>query len=53
MVIACADSRVCPSRVLGFTPGEAFTIRNVGNIVPPFQVLYINGHYNPQNSNHI
>ncbi|KMZ73424.1 carbonic anhydrase, chloroplastic [Zostera marina] len=37
MVIACADSRVCPSRVLGFTPGEAFTIRNVGNIVPPFQ----------------
>lgn len=38
MVVACADSRVCPSRVLGFKPGEAFTIRNVGNIIPPFQV---------------
>lgn len=37
MVIACADSRVCPSRVLGFQPGEAFTVRNVANLVPPFQ----------------
>lgn len=37
MVIACADSRVCPSRVLGFQPGDAFTVRNVGNLVPPFQ----------------
>ncbi|XP_078433344.1 beta carbonic anhydrase 5, chloroplastic-like isoform X2 [Wolffia australiana] len=37
MVIACADSRVCPSTILGFQPGEAFTVRNVANIVPPFQ----------------
>ncbi|MQL95608.1 hypothetical protein Taro_028279 [Colocasia esculenta] len=37
MVIACADSRVCPSNVLGFQPGEAFTVRNVANLVPPFQ----------------
>ncbi|XP_073104236.1 beta carbonic anhydrase 5, chloroplastic isoform X2 [Elaeis guineensis] len=37
MVIACADSRVCPSDVLGFRPGEAFTVRNVANLVPPFQ----------------
>ncbi|CAA6659515.1 unnamed protein product [Spirodela intermedia] len=37
MVIACADSRVCPSTVLGFQPGEAFTVRNVANIVPPFE----------------
>ncbi|KAL3617305.1 hypothetical protein CASFOL_038850 [Castilleja foliolosa] len=35
MVIACADSRVCPSSVLGFQPGEAFVIRNVANLVPP------------------
>ncbi|KAF8118451.1 hypothetical protein N665_0005s0209 [Sinapis alba] len=34
MVIACADSRVCPSEILGFQPGEAFTVRNIANIVP-------------------
>ncbi|XP_041021729.1 beta carbonic anhydrase 5, chloroplastic-like isoform X1 [Juglans microcarpa x Juglans regia] len=37
MVIACADSRVCPSNVLGFQPGEAFMIRNVANLVPPLE----------------
>ncbi|OVA01783.1 Carbonic anhydrase [Macleaya cordata] len=37
MVIACADSRVCPSYILGFQPGEAFVVRNVGNLVPPFE----------------
>lgn len=40
MVIGCADSRVCPSYVLGFQPGEAFTIRNVANLVTPVQVLF-------------
>ncbi|XP_061350078.1 beta carbonic anhydrase 5, chloroplastic-like isoform X2 [Gastrolobium bilobum] len=34
MVIACADSRVCPSNILGFQPGEAFMIRNIANLVP-------------------
>eukprot|EP00262_Sarcandra_glabra_P003604 TRINITY_DN14340_c0_g1_i1.p1 TRINITY_DN14340_c0_g1~~TRINITY_DN14340_c0_g1_i1.p1 ORF type:complete len:314 (+),score=43.02 TRINITY_DN14340_c0_g1_i1:254-1195(+) len=37
MVIACADSRVCPSNILGFQPGEAFTVRNVANLIPPFE----------------
>ncbi|KAF7830006.1 beta carbonic anhydrase 5, chloroplastic-like isoform X1 [Senna tora] len=37
MVIACADSRVCPSNVLGFQPGEAFMIRNIANLVPPMK----------------
>ncbi|CBI19256.3 beta carbonic anhydrase 5, chloroplastic isoform X5 [Vitis vinifera] len=37
MVIACADSRVCPSNILGFQPGEAFMIRNVANLVPPVE----------------
>nr|TKR98952.1 hypothetical protein D5086_0000198190 [Populus alba] len=37
MVIACADSRVCPSSILGFQPGEAFVIRNVANMVPPYE----------------
>lgn len=40
MVIGCADSRVCPSYVLGFQPGEAFTIRNVANLVTPIQVHF-------------
>jgi carbonic anhydrase len=39
MVIACADSRVCPSNILGFEPGEAFMIRNVANLVPPLEVV--------------
>lgn len=37
MMIACGDSRVCPSTILGLKPGEAFTVRNVANLVPPFE----------------
>ncbi|KAH0977090.1 hypothetical protein GBA52_026809 [Prunus armeniaca] len=37
MVISCADSRVCPSTILGFQPGEAFIVRNVANLVPSFE----------------
>ncbi|XP_022762401.1 beta carbonic anhydrase 5, chloroplastic-like isoform X2 [Durio zibethinus] len=37
MVIACADSRVCPSNILGFQPGEAFMVRNVANLVPTYE----------------
>ncbi|KAG9450816.1 hypothetical protein H6P81_010781 [Aristolochia fimbriata] len=37
LVIACADSRVCPSAILGIQPGEAFTVRNIANLVPPFE----------------
>ncbi|KAJ7974571.1 Carbonic anhydrase [Quillaja saponaria] len=36
MIFACADSRVCPSHVLDIQPGEAFVVRNVANIVPPY-----------------
>lgn len=40
MVISCADSRVCPSNILGFQPGEAFVVRNVANLVPPYEVMH-------------
>lgn len=36
MMFACSDSRVCPSHVLDIQPGEAFVVRNVANLVPPF-----------------
>lgn len=35
MVIACADSRVCPTMLMGLNPGEVFSVRNVANLVPP------------------
>ncbi|XP_024928134.3 carbonic anhydrase 2 isoform X2 [Ziziphus jujuba] len=36
MIFACSDSRVCPSHVLDIQPGEAFVVRNVANMVPPY-----------------
>ena len=37
MVIACSDSRVEPALIFDASPGEMFVVRNVANLVPPFE----------------
>jgi carbonic anhydrase len=37
LVIACSDSRVDPSQIFDVSPGEIFVVRNVANLVPPFE----------------
>ena len=37
MVIACSDSRVDPTRVFDTEPGQMFVVRNVANLVPPYE----------------
>lgn len=37
MLIACSDSRVNPSIIAKVEPGELFIVRNVANLVPPYE----------------
>lgn len=37
MVIACCDSRTDPSLIMQCEPGEIFVVRNIANIVPPYE----------------
>ena len=37
LLIGCCDSRVSPEVIFDTGPGELFIIRNVANLVPPFE----------------
>ena len=36
MLIGCCDSRVAPEVIFDSHPGEIFVVRNVANLVPPY-----------------
>lgn len=38
LFIGCSDSRLVPSMITATGPGELFIIRNIANIVPPYQI---------------
>lgn len=38
MIIACSDSRVEPAQIFDARPGEMFVVRNVANLVPPYDL---------------
>ncbi len=42
MVIACCDARVDPAIITDCDPGDLFVVRNVANLMPPFEAT---GHY--------
>jgi carbonic anhydrase len=37
MIISCCDSRVDPATIFDTMPGQVFALRNVANLVPPYE----------------
>ncbi|MBZ6075624.1 carbonic anhydrase [Microvirga puerhi] len=37
LIIGCCDSRVSPEVIFDASPGELFVVRNVANLIPPFE----------------
>ena len=43
LVIACSDSRVDPAMIFNSAPGALFVVRNLANLVPPYETGH--GHH--------
>ena len=37
MIVSCSDSRCDPETIFSAKPGELFVVRNVANLIPPFE----------------
>lgn len=37
LIVACSDSRADPAMIFDVAPGELFVVRNVANLVPPYE----------------
>ncbi len=44
MVIGCVDSRVSPEVIFDAAPGELLVVRNVANLVPPYEPDRVSQH---------
>lgn len=44
LIIGCSDSRVDPAILSSAGPGEIFVVRNVANLVPPFEASNVGYH---------
>ncbi len=38
MIVSCCDSRVDPEKIFDSMPGELFVLRNVANLIPPYEM---------------
>jgi len=37
MIVSCCDSRVDPETIFSAMPGELFVMRNIANLIPPYE----------------